>query len=43
MRTRPELTRYTMCPRPAKNTTIGSQEGPVGSSTTPNRVLGVAT
>jgi hypothetical protein len=38
MRTRPELTRYTVRPRRAKNTAIGSHDGPVGSSTTSSRV-----
>ena len=33
-----ELTRYTMWPRAAKNTAIGSHAGPVGSTTTSRRV-----
>jgi hypothetical protein len=37
-----ELTRYTVWPRWLKNTAIGSQEGPVGSSTTSRQTPGVA-
>jgi hypothetical protein len=33
-----ELTRYTVWPRAAKNTAIGSHAGPVGSTTTSSRV-----
>jgi hypothetical protein len=33
-----ELTRNTACPRPAKNTAIGSHAGPVGSMITSSRV-----
>ena len=33
-----ELTRYTVWPRAAKNTAIGSHAGPVGSTTTSRRV-----
>ena len=35
-------TRCTVCPRPAKNTATGSHAGPVGSSTTSNRVPAAA-
>jgi hypothetical protein len=37
-----ELTRYTVCPRAPKNTAIGSQEGPVGSTTTSRQTPGGA-
>ena len=37
-----ELTRYTVRPRAAKNTAIGSQAGPVGSTTTSRRVPAAA-